>query len=136
MDSSNDSSISEKSDLPEPQNGNPTLASRWKRLGAVLIDVIVALPVIFVVELAGVFIKPVALAIRLFANMVGGHVLLATLLLLGSTFMDEGSSPGVVAGVSVVSGIAAVLITFLELFVAFLQAFIFMFLTAVFISLI
>jgi len=67
--------------------------------------------------------------------MVGGHVLLATLLLLGSTFMDEGASPGVVAGVSVVSGIAAVLITFLELFVAFLQAFIFMFLTAVFISL-
>jgi F-type H+-transporting ATPase subunit a len=88
-----------------------------------------------VVELAGVFIKPVALAIRLFANMVGGHVLLATLLLLGSTFMSEGSSGGVVAGVSVLSGVAAVLITFLELFVAFLQAFIFMFLTAVFISL-
>ncbi|HAW95854.1 MAG TPA: ATP synthase F0 subunit A [Phycisphaerales bacterium] len=96
---------------------------------------LVVVPVIFVVELAGVFIKPVALAIRLFANMVGGHVLLATLLLLGSTFMHEGASPGVVAGVSVVSGIAAVLITFLELFVAFLQAFIFMFLTAVFISL-
>ena len=92
-------------------------------------------PVIFIVELAGVFIKPIALAIRLFANMVGGHVLLATLLLFGSDFMARGVSPGAVTAISLVSAGAAVVITFLELFVAFLQAFIFMFLTAVFISL-
>ena len=57
MDSTNDSSISEKSNLPESKNGNPTLASRWKRLGAVLIDVIVALPVILVVELMTGFFR-------------------------------------------------------------------------------
>ena len=90
-------------------------------------------PVIFVVELAGVFIKPIALAIRLFANMVGGHVLLATLLLLPGFLPDL--TGGAQIGVILISAIAAVLITFLEVFVAFLQAFIFMFLTAVFISL-
>ena len=93
------------------------------------------IPVVFVVEFAGVFIKPIALAIRLFANMVGGHVLLATLLLFGADFMNRGASPGAVTAISLVSAGAAVLITFMELFVAFLQAFIFMFLTAVFISL-
>ena len=91
-------------------------------------------PVILVVEVASVFIKPAALAIRLFANMVGGHVLLATLLLFGSEFFYEVSTGGLAAIVAV-SGIAAILITFMEVFVAFLQAFIFMFLTAVFISL-
>ena len=96
---------------------------------------LLVVPVVFVVELAGVFIKPIALAIRLFANMVGGHVLLATLLLFGSDFMLRGASPGAVTAISLLSGGAAVLITFLEIFVAFLQAFIFMFLTAVFISL-
>ena len=96
---------------------------------------LLVVPVVFVVELAGVFIKPIALAIRLFANMVGGHVLLATLLLFGADFMNRGASTGAVTAISLVSGAAAVLITFMELFVAFLQAFIFMFLTAVFISL-
>lgn len=92
-------------------------------------------PIIFVVEIAGIFIKPAALAIRLFANMVGGHVLLATLLLFGAEYLNAGLSGWAVGAISLVSGIAAVLITFMELFVAFLQAFIFMFLTAVFISL-
>jgi F-type H+-transporting ATPase subunit a len=93
-------------------------------------------PIVFAVEIAGVFIKPAALAIRLFANMLGGHVLLATLLLLPHQMQVEvGMGTGGVAALTVVSGIVAVLITFLELFVAFLQAFIFMFLTAVFISL-
>ncbi len=93
-------------------------------------------PVIFVVEIAGVFIKPLALAIRLFANMLGGHILLATLLLLPTTLQQQMGLNGVLTGgLTLVSGTFAVLISFLELFVAFLQAFIFMFLTAVFISL-
>jgi len=90
---------------------------------------------VFVVEVAGDFIKPAALAIRLFANMVAGHILMAVLLGFGKMAMDMGAGPMGVAGVSAVTGIVAVLITFLEVFVAFLQAFIFMFLTAVFISL-
>ena len=92
-------------------------------------------PIIFVVEVAGHFIKPAALAIRLFANMVAGHTLMAVLLGFGVGALQAGMSPIGWGSITLVSGVAAVAITFLELFVAFLQAFIFMFLTAVFISL-
>jgi F-type H+-transporting ATPase subunit a len=94
------------------------------------------IPIVFAVEFAGVFIKPIALAIRLFANMMGGHILLATVIMLPS--MDQMGleyGGGAWFGVSIATGAFAVALTFLELFVAFLQAFVFMFLTAVFISL-
>lgn len=93
--------------------------------------------IVVLVELVGHLIKPMALAIRLFANMVAGHTLMAVLLGFGGAALmaAEGRFTLGVAGITVVSGIAAVLITFLELFVACLQAFIFMFLTAVFMSL-
>jgi F-type H+-transporting ATPase subunit a len=68
--------------------------------------------------------------------MLGGHILLATLLLLPTTLQQQMGLNGLLTGgLTLVSGTFAVLISFLELFVAFLQAFIFMFLTAVFISL-
>lgn len=91
--------------------------------------------IVFVVELLGLFIKPSALAIRLFANMVAGHTLMAVLIGFGASLASKGASPAAWIPVSLVTGLAAVAITFLEIFVAFLQAFIFMFLTAVFISL-
>jgi len=90
-------------------------------------------PIMLVVEILGLFIKPAALAIRLFANMVAGHTLLATLLGFGAMALNA-KGWGIAAPVSVVSIIAAVAISVLELFVAFLQAFVFMFLTAVFIG--
>ena len=93
------------------------------------------IPIIFVVELGGIFVKPAALAIRLFANMVAGHMLLLTLTMFGAMAADAGLSSWAVGGITIVSGVGAILITFLEVFVALLQAFIFMFLTAVFISL-
>ena len=92
-------------------------------------------PLVFIVEFAGVFIKPAALAIRLYANMLGGHILMATLLLFGTQAMSAGLQPWAWGSITLISGIFAVLLMFLELFVAVLQAFIFMFLTAVFISL-
>ena len=91
--------------------------------------------IVFVVEIAGHFIKPAALAIRLFANMVAGHTLLAVLLSFGGAAARGGMGVFGWGSISLITGVAAVAITFLELFVAFLQAFIFMFLTAVFISL-
>lgn len=91
---------------------------------------------LFVVELLGHIIKPVALAIRLFANMLAGHTLMAVLFSFGAMAAKGGVGLFGVFGVSVIAGLGAVAITFLELFVAFLQAFIFMFLTSVFISLI
>ncbi len=90
---------------------------------------------VLIIELLGLIIKPAALAIRLFANMLAGHTLLATLLMF--TFMAIQAGLGFlgVAGVAAISGIGAIAIYFLEIFVATLQAFIFMFLTTVFISL-
>lgn len=100
---------------------------------------LLVVPIILVVELLGLIIKPAALCIRLFANMVGGHTLMATLLGFGAMAYNPDAANkalnyGLVGGVSILAGGFAIAITFLEVFVAFLQAFIFMFLTAVFIS--
>lgn len=90
---------------------------------------------VFVIEVMGHFIKPAALAIRLFANMIGGHTLMAVLMSFGLMAIKAGLGAFGWGSVTAISGIAGIAINFLELFVAFLQAFIFMFLTAVFISL-
>jgi F-type H+-transporting ATPase subunit a len=92
------------------------------------------LPIMLPIEFMGMFIKPAALAIRLFANMVGGHTMLAVLMMFGMMTFEATSSWAITGSISLVSMIAAVVISFLELFVAFLQAFIFMFLTTVFIG--
>lgn len=91
-------------------------------------------PLIVPIEFLGqVVIKPVALAVRLFANMTAGHILLATLFMFAGQVWGKGLLiQGPVTLISIVGGMA---IMFLELFVAFLQAFVFMFLTTVFISL-
>jgi F-type H+-transporting ATPase subunit a len=99
--------------------------------GPVMLKAVV--PIMLVVEILGLFIKPAALAIRLFANMVAGHTLLATLLGFGAMALNA-SGWGLAVPISAVSIVAAVAISVLELFVAFLQAFVFMFLTAVFIG--
>ncbi|MDP6987611.1 MAG: F0F1 ATP synthase subunit A, partial [Phycisphaerales bacterium] len=90
------------------------------------------LPIMLPVELLGLFIKPVALAIRLFANMVAGHTLMAVLASFGATALSSTQSWLAGGSITVVSVIAAIPISFLELFVAFLQAFILMLLTTVF----
>jgi F-type H+-transporting ATPase subunit a len=89
-------------------------------------------PLMVIVEVMGLIIKPAALAVRLFANMTAGHVLLATLILL-PVMIYPALGPAALAG-SIVSIPAAVAIFFLEIFVALLQAFIFMFLTTIFIG--
>lgn len=90
-------------------------------------------PIMVPVEILGTFIKPFALAIRLFANMVAGHTLLATLLMFTKMAFD---GLGVFGGapITIVAVLASIAITFLELFVAFLQAYVFMFLVTVFIA--
>jgi F-type H+-transporting ATPase subunit a len=90
-------------------------------------------PLLIPVEIIGTFAKTSALAIRLFANMLAGHVLLAVLLsfiFLGASSM--GTAGGLGIAVPVVIG--SVAINLLELFVAFLQAYIFAFLTTLFIG--
>ena len=92
-------------------------------------------PIMVPVELMGMFIKPGALAVRLFANMLAGHTLMAVIAGFGAMALGAaGDNWAMAGGVSVVSIAFSVAITFLELFVAFLQAFIFMFLTTIFIG--
>lgn len=81
---------------------------------------------LLLLEFIGALIKPFALMIRLFANMVAGHIVLASILAL---IFAMGSY--VVAGPAVLGSIA---LSCLELFVAFLQAYIFVFLTTLFIG--
>jgi F-type H+-transporting ATPase subunit a len=89
-------------------------------------------PVMFLimtpVEIIGKITKPFALAVRLFANMTAGHVVLLALISLIFTFQSYA-----VATAPVAMGVA---ISMLELFVAFLQAYIFTILSCVFIGLI
>jgi F-type H+-transporting ATPase subunit a len=89
-------------------------------------------PVMVPVEIMGTFVKPGALAIRLFANMTAGHVLLAVV--LGFTALVPNMTIWLGGPVWLISLTASVVLYMLELFVAFLQAFIFMFLTTVFIA--
>lgn len=89
-------------------------------------------PLLVPVEIIGLGAKVFALAVRLFANMLAGHVLLAVLL---SFIMTAGAkSAGLGFGIAVPVVLASVAINLLEVFVAFLQAFIFTFLTTLFIG--
>jgi F-type H+-transporting ATPase subunit a len=83
-------------------------------------------------EVIGLFAKCFALAIRLFANMVAGHILLSVLLMFVGMAFAANALTGLLVALPVVAG--SVAINMLELFVAFLQAFIFTFLSCVFIG--
>ncbi|HIL91035.1 MAG TPA: ATP synthase F0 subunit A [Gemmatimonadetes bacterium] len=85
------------------------------------------------VEFLGKLTKPFALMIRLFANMMAGHTLVLSMLGFIFLFSGIGAAKWLVAGGSVLIVIA---IMALEVFVAFLQAYIFAMLSAVFIGLI
>src|SRR5262245_44077967 len=89
-------------------------------------------PLLVPVEIIGLIAKIFALAVRLFANMIAGHILLAVLL---SFIMAAGAvSTGLGLGIGLLVVAGSVAINLLELFVAFLQAFIFTFLTTLFIG--
>ncbi len=96
----------------------------------------IPLPIKFIlvpIELAGVFIiKPAALMIRLFANMVAGHIVILSFISLIFIFGAMSSVAGY--AFSPLSILFTVFIYFIELLVAFIQAFIFANLTAVFIG--
>ncbi len=78
------------------------------------------------IEVVGIFTKPFALMIRLFANITAGHIIILSLISL--IFIAKNSL--LILGV----GPAVIALTFLELFVAILQAYIFTLLTALFIG--
>lgn len=81
-------------------------------------------PIMVPIEILGLFTKPFALCIRLFANMTGGHVVIVSL--IGLIFLFQSY---LIAAVPIGFAVG---IYFLELFVAFLQAYIFTMLTSLF----
>jgi F-type H+-transporting ATPase subunit a len=84
------------------------------------------------IEVIGLIARIFALIVRLCANMIAGHVLLAVLLSFIFSAAAKGIASGLGVAVPVILG--SVAITLLEIFVALLQAFIFTFLTTLFIG--
>lgn len=90
---------------------------------------VVLVPMIFAIELLGLLIKHSVLAVRLLANMMAGHVVLAVII----AFIGAASG-AVWFAVMPASVLGATALSLLELFVAFLQAYIFVFLASLFIG--
>lgn len=91
-------------------------------------------PFLGLIEGAGLFIKPVSLALRLFANITGGHILVLSLVGLIFIFGKAGQSAGGAAAGAAISVPFTLFISAIELLVAFLQAFIFTMLSALYIG--
>ena len=85
---------------------------------------------IFFIEVLGLFIKHFVLAVRLLANMMAGHLVLAVIV----AFIGAAWTHPAIWGVAPASILGAVALSLLELFVAFLQAYVFTFLSALFIG--
>jgi len=90
------------------------------------------LPIMVPVEILSIFTKPFALMIRLFANMLAGHMVITTLLLLIPLMQTIGRFFGI--SIIPVSLGLSLFIMILEVLVAFIQAYIFTLLTAIFIG--
>ena len=92
----------------------------------------VPIPLMPIVELIGVFTKPIILMIRLFANITAGHIIalgfICLIFILGETNLSAGY------GVSIASVIFYVFMGFIELLVVFIQAYVFTLLSAIYIG--
>ena len=93
----------------------------------------VPVPMMPFIELFGIFTKPFALMIRLFANMLAGHM--AMLILTSLVFISASMGPALNGSLSVASVLFNIFMNALELLVAFIQAYVFTMLSAVFIGL-
>ncbi len=91
---------------------------------------ILLVPMIFVIEVMGLLIKHFVLAVRLLANMMAGHLVLAVIV----AFISASAGSFLWWGIAPASVFGATALSLLELFVAFLQAYIFTFLSALFIG--
>jgi F-type H+-transporting ATPase subunit a len=98
----------------------------WKHVFATPGVPLWLLPVMIPVEIIGIVSKPFALMIRLFANITAGHIIVLSLVCLIFIFKSLGVAP--------VSILFVIFMDCLELLVAFLQAYVFTLLSALFIS--
>lgn len=90
------------------------------------------IPLMQVIEITGTITKPFALMIRLFANIMAGHSIVVGLTML--IFITVSLGTAINASMTVVSVLFSIFINFLELLIAFIQAYVFTLLSAVFIG--
>ena len=90
------------------------------------------LPIMPLIELFGVFTKPAALTVRLFANMLGGHMIVIGLTLLIFIFATMGVA--VAGATTVVSVLFSLFMLLIDVLVSFIQAYVFTMLSTLFIS--
>jgi len=90
----------------------------------------IPIPLMPIVELTGVFTKPFVLMVRLFANMTAGHIIILGFISL--IFIFGEMSTGLGYGVSIISVGFSIFMNFLELLVAFIQAYVFTLLSALY----
>ncbi|MDO9511331.1 MAG: F0F1 ATP synthase subunit A [Bacteroidales bacterium] len=91
------------------------------------------IPLLPIVELLGIFTKPFVLMIRLFANMAAGHIIILAFMSL--IFIFGNMHEGIGLAVSPISLAFSIFMGLLELLVAFLQAFVFTLLSAIYFGL-
>lgn len=92
----------------------------------------VPIPLMPFIEIVGMFTKPFSLMIRLFANILAGHIML--LGVVAVVFLTARLGVGLNAGLSVIAVLFGVFMDVLELLVAFIQAYVFTMLSSVFIG--
>ncbi len=90
------------------------------------------LPIMPVIELFGALTKPAALTVRLFANMMGGHMIVIVLILL--IFIFAAMGPVVTGATTVVSVLFTIFMLLLDVLVSFIQAYVFTMLSTIFIA--
>lgn len=93
----------------------------------------IPIPIMPVIELVGIFTKPFALIIRLFANMLAGHAIVLGLTTL--VFISVSLGPVLNSGITVLSVTFSVFVLIIELLVTYIQAYVFTLLSAIFIGL-
>lgn len=92
----------------------------------------IPIPLMPIIEIAGMIIKPFVLMVRLFANILAGHIIILGFISLIFIFGVSNAAAGY--GVSVVSVALTIFMNFLELLVAFIQAYVFVLLSAIYIG--
>lgn len=91
------------------------------------------IPIMPIIEIFGIFTKPAALTVRLFANMMGGHMIVIVLTLL--IFIFAAMGPAVTGATAFVSVLFSIFMLLIDVLVSFIQAYVFTMLSTIFISL-
>ncbi|MFI5164247.1 MAG: F0F1 ATP synthase subunit A [Bacteroidia bacterium] len=102
----------------------------WRHIFAMPGVPIYVLPIITLLEVIGIFLKPFVLMVRLFANIMAGHIVVLVFFCL--IFVAGEASTGAGLGTAIPSVAFSIFINLLELLVGFLQAFVFTFLSAIY----